>query len=281
MKELILAFALAVAVLAVCTIPVWAEEPVFEPAQINVPAEAVYGHRPITITVSVKNPTNEGVRFTSKIWHGGAAWGGEDYPPASTGPYTLITGLECDQAGCTHYWGGWIDPQSTAFFTLPTFTGNVLGKSAFVSATYDILGNGVTMSAPVVTRTINITKGVGSVTGRLELEGEEGVWERNQVRRLSLTMESPTITHFWLWGGPPFTSTCGIQGLPGGFIGHYDITYEQFSWFVSLPEHSPGGKCIVYGSFWTGWPALTAVVPVSYEVQIAPHRAYFPLIFNK
>ncbi len=273
MKELILAGILALAVLAFASIPTMASEPILPPAGINIPDQAVYGHRPITITISVTNPFTEEVRFSSKVWHGGPAWGGEDYPAIRTGPYASVTNIDCSLLECNHYWGGSIMPGSTAFFDMVAFSGNLLGEFPFVSATYEING----LQSPVVTRTILITQGTGSVDGWLNIEGPV-LWRPGEQRGLALTMESPTPTQFISRG--PFTSNCGITDLPGGFSGHPDRTYEKFLWHVTLPEDAPVGRCTIQGGF-TTWPNMGIMVQVMYIFDV-PYRyqSYFPLINN-
>lgn len=273
MKELSLAGILAVAVIAIFTIPALAGQPALLPAQITIPNEAVYGHRPVTITVSVTNPYTEEVQFSSKVWHGGPAWGGEDHPAIRTGPYARITNVDCSLSECNHYWGGSIMPGSTAYLDMIAFSGNVLGEFPFISATYEINGQ----QAPVVTRTILITQGIGSVNGWLNIEGPLP-WRPGEHRALALTMESPTLTQFISRG--PFTSNCGITDLPGGFSGHFDRTYEKFFWYVNLPENATAGQCTIQGGF-TQWPKMDNVVQVHYTFEVPyRYRQFLPLINN-
>ena len=108
------------------TAPVVAQEPATGTSVwITVtPNPVVYGHRPMTMTVTVVNPINGIANFTVQIWHGGNAWGKEDYPlTITTG--TQITGLSCNGSGCTHTWEGTLSRGAQAQFVLPTFSGTI------------------------------------------------------------------------------------------------------------------------------------------------------------
>lgn len=119
---------------------------------IDIPTQAVVGHKPLTITVTVKNWGNEPAEFESQVWHGGPAWGREDYP------YVTSNGAETywmsgNTEGITHYWRGKIDPRKSVELTIPTFTGEIVGNHRFVTATITSLPFSLTRE-----RNIELTK---------------------------------------------------------------------------------------------------------------------------
>ncbi len=274
MKELILAGILALAVLALASIPTMASEPILQPPGVDIQSEAVYGNRPITITVSVVNPFSEPVTFTSRVGLGGPAWGGESLTGFIPGPYTLMRNIESDSSG---WWifniEGWMEPGSTTPFTFTTTTGKSLGVFPVVSASYQMKGQ----SSSVVTRTIRLTEGTGSVTGRMDVGN--GLWRPGESRDLTLIMEAPVLTQFQ--GRWPFTSTCGITGLPEGFFGWHEVTYQWMRWHVTLPADARPGLCTISGAF-TAWTGVWELNQIHYIFEV-PYRyqQFFPLINSK
>lgn len=209
-------------------------------SQIVAPSTVVYGHQPIDIEVILVNPSNKSASdFTAKIWLGGPAWGGENYPYNFTDG-TQITGLVCGGWSCVYDWSGTIPARGEVKFTMRTFSGNSLGSYELVRASYTIQSQTNNLS-----KSVTLTQGNEPPLGIIDLQGDHK-WKPGELRGLQLAMYAPNVGQFI---GGVFTSDCGIQGLPSGFVGSPNRTYQEFLWYVYLPVDSPVGNCTIRGTF--------------------------------
>lgn len=268
-RSLVLAFCLALALLVVLGISMAhasAEPPIG--VSIDLPGSAIYGHRPLTFTVSAVNHLEATQAFTIGIWHGGRAWGGEDRPYQTT-PNSEVKIVHCSTyiEGCLHIWRGTLLPKATAAFTLPTFTGAVTGTYRFVDAT-------VSWPEPLqdVERLITITVGSEPPSGKLSIVDGDLPWLPGQLRGVQLTLLAPKLTQFH---GGKMQSTCGIEGLPAGFTSDINRTYAQFLWHPFLPVTAPGGPCVITEDVVASGEYFTTSIEFS-----IPYRIYVPVIMQ-
>jgi len=97
---------------------------------ISVPEQVEIDHKPFDLKVKIKNNATQTIWYDLVVWHGGSAWGREDYPYSMTGGevYQVIG----DTEGIRHFWKGSLLPEEEAVLTVPTFSGDILGRYKFV-----------------------------------------------------------------------------------------------------------------------------------------------------
>ncbi len=205
-------------------------------ATIDGPSQEVYGHRPVSFSVNVKNPNLLSPRkFSYEIWIGGPAWSRETDPISMTQNSRLDNQI-CNN-GCTLFWSGEVAAGQEAILLIPTFTGVELGTSKIISVT--------SQSGVITEKTLTLVEGTEPASAEVVLR--DSVWKPGAYNALTLTLTGPHLTQFSSNVG--LASTCGLDGLQNTMVyGHNDRTWEQISAFaILLPENAAPGDCIISG----------------------------------
>ncbi len=118
--------------------------------EFTLPCQVSTGHEAFTMEVRIKNTLPKTISFDGFVWHGGPAWGYEDYP------YSVTVGevyhFEGNQDGHNHFWRGQLKTGEVGTLTVPTFSGKIPGGPFFfanamfvVTAPQGIASNGASI----------------------------------------------------------------------------------------------------------------------------------------
>lgn len=112
------------------------------PITLDLPVTVASGHQPFTMTITVTNNRDHSVSFSSFIRIGGDAWGRETMPysfSSNSDVYWMEGGTEAVPGNYLGFWWrGTLQKGESAAFTLPTYSGDVLGTFDFLDATFVI-----------------------------------------------------------------------------------------------------------------------------------------------
>lgn len=218
---------------------------------INAPTREVYGHRPLTVEVSITNTDTVMQTADMRVWVGGPAWGKENYPYTFS-ENSSVYWMACDRNGCTYSWRATLAPSEVATFSLPTFTGDQLG-TATPFVTVSRLGQ------VVASQGLTLVEGTGAPTAVVRVSPTQIV--RGGYGQMTMEVYTPRLSRVT---AVQLTSTCGAQYLPSTGSS-YNRTYHQWYTNVQIPSTAKLGWCTISG---TATLSSGEQVPVFYRFKI-------------
>ncbi len=236
---------------------------------LDTPTQVVYGHRPLTVKVVVKNLSAIDQSFDSSVRIAGPAWGGAYGPVELTGG--RIYNTVAINNSITTYWRGTIPAMSGFQLIIPVDSGlytaqYVLARGA-VTPTVGLSLNALSM--------INVTQGEGSAYGEFLLgTGESPEFHQGDFKWVRWNFFSPILTQFYfnpstkLWG-----SSCGIEGLPQSYMSQSLRTYDWVTSNIHIPDNAPLGECQIWSQVnMTNYQGQQDPLLVLKRFTVLPHR---------
>jgi len=126
------AMAILIAACAPAQVPPTPSEREDFTVEVIVPSTMQTGHQPFELLVKITNTTEKSLSFSSEIYLGGPAWGKENHGYERSDS-TVVSGVHCGGQqfpdACSFRWEGTIPAGETVVFTLPTFSGDIIGTA--------------------------------------------------------------------------------------------------------------------------------------------------------
>lgn len=252
-KQVALVIFVVLVVTVIFVLPATAEQVIGVPTfEVGSPDSAVYGARPVVVTVTVQADTNatEPQEYDFKIWVGGNAWSGI-INHKNVGPGASLYRKECNTPdavdGCAFWVKGNVDPQaSLKAIDISTSTSTHLGTWEFITFTP------ITPTGSTITKTLTLTVGEGEPEGVFYFDVKDSSsWDPGRCQIVQLLLTSPTLVQFH--GEVTFPDVPDMNNI--SFIGDPELTWEEPAWYICLPADAPIGMHTIEATLWvTGHP---------------------------